>query len=342
MSITEKLKGPDLIAEVDAFIADAGKTDDADLYRDMIITILRMIDDKTDRGNLKIVNTALKELRYGFKIFKSYKAVRKIAVFGSARTPPEDPTYQLAIDFGRRLVEEGFMVITGGGPGIMEAALAGAGKYNIFGLNIILPFEQKANPYISDDPKLINFRYFFTRKVFFVKESSGIVLFPGGFGTLDEGFEAITLVQTGKTDLKPIILIDTPGSSYWEDWLEYAKKHISKRGLISEEDWDLIKITSNIEEAVSELTGFYKNFHSSRYVKDKLVMRLKKKPTSHEVNALNDKFSDIVSDGKIMLQESLPEEANEPDIANLPRVVFSFNKRNMGRLRLLVNELNKF
>lgn len=342
MSITERLKEGQLISEIDAFIEKAGKTDNGDLYRDMIITLFRMIDDGAERGNLKVVNTALREMRYGFKVFNSYSAVRKIAIFGSARTTSDDPAYKMATEFARRLVEEGFMVITGGGPGIMEAAQAGAGKYNSFGLNISLPFEQKANPYIFEDPKLLNFKYFFTRKLFFVKESSGIVLFPGGFGTMDEGFESITLVQTGKTELKPMVLLDVPGGRFWDDWLEYAEKHLSGRGLISEEDWNLLKITTDVEEAISEITNFYKNFHSARYVKDKLVIRLKKRPTPLNVEALNDQFSDIISDGVIMLAESLPEEANEPDIFHLPRIVFSFNKRNIGRLRLLVNELNRF
>lgn len=341
MSIAEQLKNTNLVSEIDAFISKAGKTEDADLYRDMIITVFRMIDDSADRGNLKIANVALRELRYGFKVFNRYKDVKKISIFGSARTASDSPAYQMAVDFARRIVEEGFMVITGGGSGIMEAAQGGAGRYNSFGLNITLPFEQKANPYIAEDPKLINFRYFFTRKVFFVKESSGIALFPGGFGTLDEGFETLTLVQTGKSELKPIVFLDVPGSRYWYDWREYAEKHLSGPGLMAEEDWNLIKITSDIEEAVSEITGFYRTFHSSRYVRDKLVLRLKKKPTTLDVEALNDEFSDIVSDGRIMLAESLPEEANEPGILHLPRIVFSFNKRNIGRLRLLVNELNK-
>lgn len=342
MSITERLKEGQLISEIDAFIEKAGKTDNGDLYRDMIITLFRMIDDGTDRGDVKMVNTALRELRYGFKVFSRYKDVKKVSIYGSARTSPEDPAYKMAVDFSRRIVQEGFMVITGGGSGIMEAAQGGAGRYNSFGLNIALPFEQKANPYIAEDPKLINFRYFFTRKVFFVKESSGLVLFPGGFGTMDEGFETMTLVQTGKTDLKPIVLLDVPEGSYWTDWREYAERHFTRTGLISEEDWHLIKITSDVEEAVSEITCFYKNFHSSRYVKDKLVLRLKRKPTIQEVEALNDKFSDIISDGRIMLTEPLPEEANEPAIFNLPRIVFSFNRISIGRLRLLVDELNLF
>ncbi|MBM2838055.1 MAG: hypothetical protein HW415_680 [Deltaproteobacteria bacterium] len=341
MSIAEQLKNTNLVSEIDAFIAKAGQTENGDLYRDMVISIFRMIDDGTVRGDVKMVNTALRELRYGFKVFSRYKDVKKVSIYGSARTSPEDPAYKMAVDFSRRIVHEGFMVITGGGSGIMEAAQGGAGRYNSFGLNIALPFEQNANPYIAEDPKLINFRYFFTRKVFFVKESSGLVLFPGGFGTMDEGFETMTLVQTGKTELKPIVLLDVPGGRYWHDWREYAEKHMAGRGLISEEDWNLIKITTDVEEAVSEITGFYKNFHSSRYVKDKLVLRLQKRPTPQNVEALNDQFSDIISDGRIMLAESLPEEANEPDILHLPRIVFSFNKRNIGRLRLLVNELNK-
>lgn len=342
MSITEQLKNTNLASEIDAFISKAGKAEDADLYREMVITIFRLIDDKTERGNVKIANVALRELRYGFKVFNRYKDVKKISIFGSARTAPEAPAYQMAVEFGRRIVEEGFMVITGGGSGIMEGAQGGAGRYNSFGLNITLPFEQKANPYIAEDKKLINFRYFFTRKVFFVKESSGIALFPGGFGTLDEGFETLTLIQTGKTELKPVVFLDVPGGSYWHDWRQYAEKHLSGPGLISRDDWHLIKITNDIEEAVSEITGFYRNFHSSRYVKDKLVIRLKQRPTTQQVEALNEQFSDIVSDGRIIVAEPLPEEANEPDIFHLPRVVFSFNKRNMGRLRLLVNELNKF
>src|SRR3990170_6201131 len=342
MTITEQIRNTDISAQIDPLIPRAGQTENGDLFREMIVSVLRMVDDGTDRGNVKMSNAALRELRYGFKIFSKYKDVKKVAIFGSARTLPDAPAYKMAVAFARRIVEEGFMVITGGGSGIMEAAQGGAGRYNSFGLNITLPFEQKANPYIAEDPKLINFRYFFTRKVFFVKESSGIALFPGGFGTLDEGFETLTLVQTGKSELKPIVFLDVPGGRYWHDWRDYAEKHLTGSGLIAEEDWNLIKITNDIEEAVSEITGFYRTFHSSRYVRDKLVLRLKKKPTTLDVQALNDQFSDIISDGRIMLAESLPEEANEPDIRHLPRIVFSFNKRNIGRLRLLVNELNKF
>lgn len=341
MSVIEQLKTTDLASVIDEVVARGGKTANGDLYRELIVSVLRMAEDDAERGNIKIAHSALRELRYGFKLFSQYKAVRKISVFGSARTRPEEPSYRMAIDFARRVVEEGFMVITGGGPGIMEAAQAGAGGYNSFGLNVMLPFEQRANPYIADDPKLINFKYFFTRKLFFVKESSGIALFPGGFGTMDEGFEALTLIQTGKTDLKPIVLVDVPESRYWQDWRDYVDEHLEKRGLICEEDWSLLKVCTGVEEAVSEFANFYKNFHSSRYVKDKLVIRLNKKPTPDEVAALNDEFSDIVSGGHIIVAESLPEEANEPDIAHMPRLVFSFNRRNIGRLRQLVNRLNQ-
>lgn len=341
MTITEQIRNTDISAQIDALIARAGQTENGDLFREMIVSVLRMVDDGTDRGNVKMSNAALRELRYGFKIFSKYKDVKKVAIFGSAKTVPDAPAYKMAVDFSRRIVEEGFMVITGGGSGIMEAAQGGAGRYNSFGLNIALPFEQKANPYIADDPKLINFRYFFTRKVFFVKESSGIALFPGGFGTMDEGFETMTLVQTGKTDLKPIVLLDVPDGRYWHEWREFAEKHVARAGLISEEDWHLLKITNDVEEAVSEFVNFYRNFHSLRYVKDKLVIRLKIKPSSQDVEALNDRFSDIISGGKIMIAEPLPEEANEPDIFHLPRIVFSFNRKNIGRLRMMVDELNK-
>ncbi|MDH4101450.1 MAG: TIGR00730 family Rossman fold protein [Nitrospirota bacterium] len=340
MTIIDKLKKNDLAAQIDALLQNAGDTPNNDLYRELIVSVLRMAEDNAERGNIKIAHSALREMRYAFKVFGQYKPVRKISIFGSARTHADEASYKLAASFAERVVEEGFMVITGGGPGIMEAAQAGAGGYNSFGLNVMLPFEQRANPYIADDPKLINFKYFFTRKLFFVKESCGLVLFPGGFGTMDEGFEAMTLIQTGKADIKPVVLMDEPGSEYWKDWREYVDEHLEKRGLISEEDWHLLKITNDIEEAVGEFVRFYRNYHSSRYVRDKLVLRLKHKPTPQQVESLNDRYSDIVSDGHIIVLDSLPEEQNEPDIAHMPRLVFAFNRKNMGRLRQLIDELN--
>ncbi len=316
--------------------------DSTDLVEDIIETALRLADDKADRLDMKVITAALKELRYASKIFAPFRGRRKVTVFGSARTKPEAAEYQQAVAFGKAIVQHGFMVITGGGEGIMGAAQRGAGRGNSFGLNIRLPFEQEPNLEIAGDRKLIHFKYFFTRKLCFIKESDAIVLFPGGFGTYDEGFEALTLMQTGKSQPKPLVFIDCPPGSYWKTWWRFVEDQLLGSALIDREDLALFKVTDDIEEACNEITQFYGNYHSSRYVKDAFVVRLQHPVTDGLLGALNDRFADICLNGaKFQATGPLPEEDNEPELKDLHRIVFPFNRTNFGRLRSLIDVVNQ-
>jgi uncharacterized protein (TIGR00730 family) len=316
--------------------------ENADLVEDIIETVLRLADDGPDRLDEKVVNSALRELRYAAKVFTPYREKRKVSVFGSARTKPDAPEYRQAEAFGKAIVERGFMVITGGGEGIMGAAQRGAGRENSFGLNIRLPFEQEPNEAIAGDPKLINFKYFFTRKLSFVKESDAIVLFPGGFGTHDEGFEALTLMQTGKAQPTPLVFVDRPRGNYWKTWWRFVEDQLLDANLISKDDLALFKVTDDIEEACDEITRFYANYHSSRYVKDDLVMRVRHPVTESLLRTLNDRFAGIcVKGGLFRGSVALPEEENEPELAQLHRVVFPFNRSNFGRLRSVIDVVNQ-
>ena len=296
--------------------------------------------DKASRGDLKIIARALKEFRYAFKVFKPFRRQRKITVFGSARMPPEHPAYGQAVEFGRRMAADGWFVVTGAGGGIMEGAHVGAGKDWSIGLNIMLPFEQAANPVIEGDAKLINLKYFFTRKLLFVKEVHAIALFPGGFGTQDECYETLTLVQTGKRDLMPIVCVDTPGGTYWKDWLAYVKSHLLGDGLISPHDLSLFKVTDSVDEAVDEVMGFYSVYNSMRYVRDKLYLRLHREPPPEFVERLNAEFADIVEKGRIERVEAHAFEEDDEHLADLPRLAFRFNRRDLGRLRQMVDRIN--
>jgi uncharacterized protein (TIGR00730 family) len=317
-----------------------GDTPNTDLVKEIIITALKLVQEKADRGDIKILNATLRELRYAFKLFHKYRHIRKVTVFGSARTGEQNAAYDQAVAFAREIVKKGFMVITGAGDGIMKGAQEGAGREKSFGVNIQLPFEQAANIYIENDPKLVTFKYFFTRKLIFVKETDAIALFPGGFGTQDEGFETLTLVQTGKTDPVPIVLIDQPGGSYWWEWKRHIEHQFLRPGFISEEDMALFKVTDQVEEAVSEILTFYSNYHSSRYVGDRLVIRLQRPPDDALLDKLNAEFSDLLTEGKIERCGSFPEEMNEPDTVQLPRLSLCFNRRNFGRLRQMINVVN--
>ena len=317
-----------------------GQRSGADLIRQMVVSALRLMRDDASTGDMKLINSALKELRHSFSVFGPYKHVRKVAVFGSARTEPGHPDWEQARSFAERMVAEGWMVITGAGDGIMGAAQGGAGREASFGVNIRLPLEQDANVVIAGDPKLINFRYFFTRKVVFVKEAHAIALFPGGFGTHDEGFEALTLMQTGKGEILPVVFVDAPGGSYWREWIAYLSSHLRGRGMIGEEDLSLFRVTDDLDTAVEEIAGFYRNYHSSRYVDDLLVLRVRRGPDPEQLDALNSEFSDILAGGKIEVRPVLPREAGEVD--HYPRVTLRFNHIRIGRLRQLIDRLNSF
>lgn len=311
----------------------------SDLVAELVTTALKAGKDNTAVADLKLMNRSLREMRRANRIFENYRHVRKISVFGSARTRPEEPAYLAAAEFSRRMTQAGYMVITGGGDGIMGAAQHGAGRENGFGLNIQLPFEQSANETITGDPKLLSFKYFFTRKLSFVKEADAFAAFPGGFGTIDETFEALTLIQTGKATVMPIVLIDGEGGDYWQQVLYFCNKQLLARRLISAEDLNLFKVTSDIGEAVREVTGFYKVFHSYRYVGKKLSFRLKWRLASAALAKLNDGFADIFG-GTLEQRSALPEEANEEGILHLPRLVGVFSNRSFGRLRQFIDAVN--
>jgi uncharacterized protein (TIGR00730 family) len=313
---------------------------DGDLVGEIVANALKLLRDQTNRGDVKLIDKSFKELRYALKIFAPYRETRKVSIFGSARTAVSAQEYQQAADFGRAMAQAGWMVITGAGGGIMAAGHGGAGAKPSFGLAIRLPFEQSTNSFIADDPKLINFKYFFTRKLMFVRSSHAIALFPGGFGTMDEGFEVLTLVQTGKSVPMPIVMIDRPGGDYWTTWEEYVEKQLLGRGLISAEDRHLYKITTNVEEAASEIRHFYSNYHSLRYLRDELILRLQRAPGAKQLAEITEKFSSIKSSGEFRVTAALPVERDEPTLANLPRLVFNFNRRDHGKLRMLIDYLN--
>ncbi len=315
---------------------------DERLVREMVETSLRLLRDRPGSGDLKILNAALRELRYAFKIFAQYRGVRKVAAFGSARTPPEDAAYRTAVQFSAAIAARGFMVITGGGHGIMRACQEGAGRERSFGVNIKLPFEQDPNEIIHGDPKLMTFRYFFTRKLMFVKEADGVVLFPGGFGTHDEGYEVLTLAQTGKMNPVPIVFLDAPRGTYWKTWLQYMKDHFLRRGLISEEDLALFKISTSVEEAVDEISGFYRVYHSSRYVGRHWVIRLSRPVSPEACAALERDFAPLIEEGGIELRGPLLEEhETEPELDHLPRLVFAARRIGFGLRRQLIDRLNR-
>src|SRR5919199_473736 len=302
--------------------------------------LVRLAGEEIDRLDWKILTASVQDMERAFQVFYPYRHVRKVTIFGSARIAPNTPEYKLAAEFARYLVEQGFMVMTGAGSGIMEAGHFGAGPEKSFGLNIQLPFEQGANPFIEGDPKLINFKYFFTRKLFFLRESDAIALFPGGFGTQDEAFECLTLCQTGRSGPIPVVLIDKPGGGYWQDWDAYVRKHLIQRGLISPEDCSLYTVTDDLKVAYEAIDSFYRLYHSSRYVGDLLVIRLKSELSDYQVEQLNDNFSDILVKGRIQKSKALPQELPD-ETADLPRLVFYFNQRDFGRLYQLLATISK-
>lgn len=320
--------------------AEGPSSGHSDLLDMMRATIERLEKDETSRGDLKILQRSLKELRYAFKVFQPYRRRRKVTVFGSARTKPEEAPYQQAVEFGQAMSKQGWMTITGAGGGIMEAGHVGAGKELSMGLNIHLPFEQSSNHIIEGDPKLVTMKYFFTRKLMFVKECSAVVSLPGGFGTLDETAETLTLVQTGKQTMIPIVLLDATGGDYWKHFGEFVEKTLLRDGMISPEDLSLYRIVDNVEAAVEEVLGFYRVYHSMRYVNDTLVLRINQKLTDEQVEKLNEDFSGILVEGKIEQGEALPQEANEPELADLPRIKLRFDRKQLGRLRMLIDAIN--
>jgi len=327
--------------QITDLIREYGCKASPNLVQEMIVTALRIGRDGLSDADLKLFNRSLKELRYAAKVFGHYTERPKVAVFGSARTPKADPEAEAAREFSRKMREAGYMIITGGGDGIMGAAQEGAGREDSFGLNIRLPFEQHANEVIQGDEKLINFNYFFTRKLNFVKETHAVALFPGGFGTLDEGFEVITLLQTGKARIFPIVFVDQPGGTYWKTLLEFVTHHLLGHGLVSPDDFRLFYLANDVDDAVASILQFYKNFVSYRWVRKQLVIRLKQQLTREAIAHLNDEFASLLVCGKIEPCSALPEEANQPEIANLPRLVLTPYRHNFGLLRALIDAINE-
>lgn len=320
-------------------LTEFAPSENKDLLSQMVVTICRLAADGADRGDLKILNTALKELRYAFKIFAPFNDTPKVTMFGSARTPEGHPEYEEARKFAALIQEHGWMVITGAGDGIMRAGHHGATRQRSFGVAISLPFEQATNSIIEDDPKLVNFKYFFTRKLMFIKEARAVVLFPGGFGTQDECFEALTLVQTAKTVPIPIVMCDAPDGVYWNHWHDYVKRELLGHHMIDPTDLGLFKVCNRAEDAVAEIVRFYRLYHSIRYVDDILVLRMNAPLPAADVDRLNAEFADIVKQGRIE-QVKGPVEGEEGAFPDLNRLVFSFDRRSSGRLRRLIDVIN--
>ncbi len=318
----------------------AGATTNRDQLFEILVTAVRLAGDNADRLDLKITNAALKELRYAFKVFAPYRDIPKVTIFGSARTLPDDPLYAQARRFASEIATAGWMVVTGAGPGIMAAGLEGAGRAMSFGINIRLPFEQGASSFIAADPKLIEMKYFFTRKLALMKESSGFVVLPGGFGTLDELLELLTLLQTGKAEPAPIVCLEVPGGNYWQGLRAFMDAEVASRGLISPEDQAFLHVTDDVADAVAHIQGFYRNYHSLRYVSDLLVIRLRAAPSQAELDALSEEFADICDESGIEATEPLPPELVDDDVVELPRICLQFDRVHLGRLRVLIDALN--
>ena len=311
------------------------------LYREILVNALKFKRDELETLDLKIINRALDEFRYAARTFKPYRGTRKVSIFGSSRTPEGDPYYNMAVTFARQLVDRGFMVITGASDGIMKAGNVGAGANRSFGANILLPFEQGPNEVIADDPKLITFRYFFTRKLFFLMEAHAVALFPGGFGTHDEGFETLTLLQTGKAPPMPLVLMEAANENYWESWDLFIRDQVLARKLISQEDCSLYKIVNTPEEGVRWIQFFYSTYHSMRHVRGTLVLRLEKELADNHIAELNQSFKDLVKKGRIRKIEPFRVESDEPAILAKPRIGFAYNDKSAGRLTEMILAINR-
>ena len=315
--------------------------EDKAIFKEILTTLLLMANEHEDRGDYKLISKALKELRTSFQVFKPYREIRKVALFGSGRIEKSDRNYELARNLSKDLVQNGFLIISGAGGGVMQAANEGAGKNKSFGLNIKLPHEQVANPFIRNSPNLIEFKYFFTRKLVFIKETHATVLLPGGFGTLDEGFENITLFQTGKCMPRPIVLLDHKEDDYWDEWLGLLDSLLIKNGYCSTQDELLVKRAHTAEEALNHIKSFYRVFHSLRYVKEKTIFRLNTALSQELLVELNHEFQDILIGGKIEATGPLKEELIHQEYLHLPRISLLFDKKSFGRLNLLISRINE-
>ncbi|MBR8827403.1 MAG: LOG family protein [Gomphosphaeria aponina SAG 52.96 = DSM 107014] len=333
----ENIESP---AELITLIDHLPKLKHGKLIQRALEVLVRIANEEVDRLDWKILTSSLEDLEKGFQTFSPFRHIRKVAIFGSARIAPDTSEYHLAVEFARCVTQLGFMVLTGAGGGIMQAANEGATRQHSFGLNIQLPFEQTANKFILGDQKLINFKYFFTRKLFFLRESDAVALFPGGFGTQDEAFETLTLCQTGKYGPAPLVLIDQPGGDYWHSWNDYICKNLIAKGLISPEDVNLYTITDDLHQACAIIGEFYRVYHSSRFVGQQFVMRLNAEIPDEVVEQLNEEFRDIFEEGSLKKTQALPEEKSDPT-ANLPRLMFQFNQKKQGRLYQMIGRINQ-
>jgi uncharacterized protein (TIGR00730 family) len=325
---------------VDELLDSVGVSTRRGLYRAILGTVVHLAEEHTDTVDLKLASAALAEMAEAFKVFRPFRDARKVTFFGSARTLPEDPLYVQARELAQRMAGHGWMVVTGAGPGIMAAGMEGAGQTRSLGVNIRLPHEQGANAFIAQDPKLVEMRYFFTRKLMLIKESDGYAVLPGGFGTLDESFELLTLLQTGKAQPAPLVLLDVPQGTYWRGWRRFVEEEVTARGLVEADDHSLYKVTSDVQEATRELLGFFRNYHSVRWVGDLLVVRLRKLPTRAQLSELNDRFADIVVSGTIRPTKALAPERSGDDHLELARLALRFDRVHYGRLRQLIDALN--
>src|SRR3990167_1001532 len=333
--------GTDLTQQVDAQIQlIAPNSPNISLYRDMILTVLRMAQDDRDRWNAKITLQTLRELEHAFRVLEQFKGRRKVTVFGSARTPIEHPLYGLARELGAALARSDLMVITGAGGGIMAAAHEGAGLDHSLGFNITLPFEQHANPTVNGTTNLLPFHFFFTRKLFFVKEADALVLCPGGFGTLDEALEVLTLIQTGKSPLVPVVLLDAPGGGFWQGALDFIRSQLEANRYILPTDLKLVRLVYSAEEAVEQINQFYGNFHSSRWLKREFVVRMNHPLSERALAHMQQAFASLRLSGEFQQLAYTGEDHDEPRFSHLTRLVFNFNGRDQGRLRELVDYIN--
>jgi uncharacterized protein (TIGR00730 family) len=319
----------------------SGSVETEYLLREILTTAIKLGKESGDKGDLKLVNNTLKELRYSFKIFSPYRHVKKSVIFGSARSKNTSAEYLMAEAFARKLTEKGYMIVTGGGPGVMEAGNKGAKRGQDFALNIRLPFEQKTNPYIQEKDRIINFKYFFNRKLIFIKETDATALFPGGFGTQDEGFEMLTLIQTGKSKPRPIVLMEPKGSTYWTQWMHYVNKELVKKGYIKKEDLNLFRIVKTVAAGIKYIEDFYKVYHSIRYVSGLTVLRLNKKTSDKTLKFINKKFKGILTSGEIKLSPPTDKEIQEGEYLSLPRLAMNFNMRDYGRLCEMIRVINR-
>lgn len=342
MELSFSKSNPPIDEIITRLVEESGGIHHPAVIKEMILATLKIGQDVDYLADLKLINRTLREMRYTAKVFGPYRHRKKVTIFGSARTEETDEMYKKCVSFSRSLAENNYMVITGGGPGIMQAGNEGAGSENSFAVNIRLPFEQKPNPIMYRNPRLVTYKYFFNRKVAFVKEADAIVVFPGGFGTLDEAMEVFTLIQTGKTSPKPLILMDDT-EGYWERFFEFVKESLLVKGFISGEDFSLFTVTRNEEEALEVINIFYRIYHSLRFIENRLVIRLQQALSEEQITTLTKEFPGLIKEGdQIRSCEAFPEEIDEPDLACLPRITLLFDHHHYGLLIAFINRINSF